>query len=387
MKMPEHIRTSEMWRWLIVLAVCSSAGLQGWRSIYNNFAVGTAGINGFQTGVIQSVRELPGFLALLIVYLLFVISEKKLSAIAVLLFGVGIFITGLFPTFWGLIFTTFIMSTGFHYFEATNQSLTLQSFSHKDAPLVFGKTRSVAAIANIVVGVFIWLSFTFLPQISLANYFYLFGIVTVILAIYSLIKIPKTTQTVPQIKKIVLKRKYSLYYLITFFSGARRQIFVVFAEFLLVAKYGFTVEIIAILFVINNLVSYFINPAIARGINKFGEKKMLGLESISMVVVFLGYAFINNKYAALGFYFLDYVFFQFAMAVNTYMQKTVDPADISSTVATGFTINHTSAVIVPVLGGVLWLIDPKWAFIAGVIFSLIAFSLTRFIKTYKVKNA
>ena len=208
----------------------------------------------------------------------------------------------------------------------------------------------------------------------------MFGAITVVLGLYSIFRTPKIKDLTLQVKKIKFKRKYLLYYLLSFFSGARRQIFVVFAIFLLVEKYKFGVEYIALLFIINNIIAYYINPLIARGINRFGEKILLSTEYFLMIFVFLGYAFIDNQYAVSALYIIDHIFFSFAIALNTYMQKTVEPEDIASTVAAGFTINHTSAVIIPVIGGALWLINPQYSFIAGVSLAVISLVLSRFIK-------
>ncbi len=374
-KVSQEIKSNPMYRYLLLLAVTATAGLQTWRSLYNNFAVDVVGIDGFQTGVIQSVRELPGFLSLLVVYLLLVIKEHRLSALAIVVMGVGILTTGIFPTYYGLIFTTFVMSLGFHYFEATNQSLVLQNFEHREAPIVLGRFRSIAAVANIVVGLVIIGAMRLSENISMQYMYYAFGLLTIGAGIYSLIKKVEVIEK-PKKKKIILKKKYILYYLLNFFAGARRQIFVVFAVFLLVEKYSYPVEWIAALFVINNLVAYFLNPFVAKMINKFGERKILRIEYFFMIFIFIGYAYVDDKWLAGGLYIADHIFFSFAMAIKTYMQKTTEPEEIPANVAVGFTINHISAVVVPVFGGFLYLSDPKYAFFAGVTFAICSLILT-----------
>ncbi|MFH1964789.1 MAG: MFS transporter, partial [Acidobacteriota bacterium] len=119
------IKKDPMYRFLILLTVAAALGLQFWRTLFNNFAVEVASLEGFQVGIIQSVREVPGFLALLAVYAMLVIREHRLSALSILVLGVGVGVTGFSPSYYGLVFTTLIMSFGFHYYETTNQSLTL----------------------------------------------------------------------------------------------------------------------------------------------------------------------------------------------------------------------------------------------------------------------
>lgn len=370
-----------MFQYLMLLVIAATAGHQGWRTLFNNFAVDEIGINGFQNGVIQSVREIPGFLALLVVYLLLVIKEHKLSAISVLLVGLGVALTGFFPSFIGLIITTVIMSVGFHYFETTNKSLTLQYFSLEQAPMVFAKQKSWAAAANISMGAFI---FGIAHFISLQASFILIGAVVVCFGVWAFFWKPTDKNITPQNKGMVLRKRYWLFYVLNFLSGARRQIFVVFAVFMLVQKYEYSVQEVAVLFVVNNVITYFISPYIAKGINKYGERTMLSLEYIFLVFVFLGYAYIENGLIVAGLYIIDHIFFGFSMGINTYFQKTGDKEDIAPSMAVGFTINHISAVVIPVFGGILWMINWRIPFIAGAILSVISLIFVQKIRINKI---
>jgi len=120
-----------MYLFLIVLTVCSTMGLQAWRTLFDNFSVHVVGLEGSHIGVIQSVREIPGFLAMLVIFVMLLIKEHRVSSLSIVILAVGVGITGLFPSYMGLIGTTLVMSLGFHYFETTCQSLTLQYFDQK----------------------------------------------------------------------------------------------------------------------------------------------------------------------------------------------------------------------------------------------------------------
>ena len=106
---------------LLVLAVASTAAFQGWRTLFNNFAVEVGGLDGVHMGIIQSVREVPGFLSLLALYVLLVLREHRLAAVSVAVLGLGVALAGLAPSFWGLTCTTLLMSFGFHYYETMNR--------------------------------------------------------------------------------------------------------------------------------------------------------------------------------------------------------------------------------------------------------------------------
>ena len=373
------IKQNPMYRFLMVLTISSTIGLQTWRTLFDNFAVRAAGLDGNHIGVIQSVREIPGFLALLAVFAIMLIQEHRLSALSILVLGIGVAVTGLFPSYSGLLFTTLIMSFGFHYYETTNQSLTLQYFDKQTSPWVFGKLRSLAAASNITIGIIIYF---IAPLLTFAQIYLLFGGFIIAAGCWGFSQNPVDRNIVPQHKKMIFRKKYWLFYFLTFMSGARRQIFMAFAVFLLVKKFQFTVQEVTILFVINNLVNYFLSPLIGKGIIRFGERKILSLEYFSLIFIFLAYAAVESKTLVAILYILDHIFFNFAIAIRTYFQKVGDPRDIAPSMAVGFTINHIAAVVLPAIGGLLWIVDYRIPFVCGAILSIVSLVAVQQIKVH-----
>ncbi|MDM8556926.1 MFS transporter [Desulfococcaceae bacterium HSG7] len=371
-----------MYRFLIVLTISSTIGLQAWRTLFNNFAVEIAGLEGVHIGIIQSVREIPGFLALLAVFIMLVIKEHRLSALSIFCLGLGVAITGLFPSYIGLIATTLIMSFGFHYYETTNQSLTLQYFDKNTSPYVFGKQRSYAAAANIGVGILIFLLEPFLSYHWL---FLVIGGLIIASALWGFSHDPSSRETVPQHKKMIFKKKYGLFYFLTFMAGARRQIFIAFSVFLMVKNFEFTVKEITLLFVVNNIINYFLSPYIGKCIIRFGERKVLSLEYFSLIFIFIAYATVQSRLIIALLYILDHIFFNFAIAIRTYFQKIGDPQDIAPSMAVGFTINHIAAVVLPAIGGILWMTDYRIPFIGAAVMSMISLVAVQMIPTHNHK--
>jgi hypothetical protein len=374
------LKNDPMFRFLAVLTIASAVGLQTWRTLFNNFAVEVASLNGNHIGMIQSVREIPGFLALLAIFILLIFKEHKLSAVSIIILGVGVAVTGIFPTYSGLLITTLIMSFGFHYYETTNQSLTLQYFDSNISPWIFGKLRSFSAATNIAIGVVILVLTSILSYLQI---YIVIGILIVVAGLWGLNQNPTRKDIVPQRRKMIIKRSYWLYYFLTFMAGARRQIFVAFAVFLLVKKFEFTVQEITILFVINNVINYFLSPIIGKSIIKFGERSVLSLEYGSLIIIFTLYAFTESKFVVALLYILDHIFFNFSIAIRTYFQKVGDQQDIAPTMAVGFTINHIAAVVIPAIGGILWMLDYKIPFLAGAAMSLISLLAVQFIRVSK----
>lgn len=374
--------TSEkkMFIMLMLLTIASFTGLQGWMTLFNNFAVEKANFDGFNMGFTQSIREIPGFLALLVVYVLILIREDRLAVLSIFTLGVGIFLTGFFPSFLGIVFTTLIMSFGFHYYETVNQSLTLQYFEKSKSPLVFGRLRSIAAITSILTGIVVY----FLTKyFDYKTSYMILGSFVMFIAFVTFFMDPTDKSKPVQTKKMILRKKYWLFYLLTFLAGARRQIFTAFSVFLLVKKFEFSIQSVALLFFVNNFINFLISPLIGKAVNTFGERKVLSLEYFSLIFIFLTYAFTPNKYVAAFVYILDHIFFNFSMAIKTFFQKISDEKDIASSMAVGFTINHIAAVVLPVLGGMLWLINYKIPFIAGAFLSFTSLLAVQFIKRYE----
>lgn len=366
-----------MYWYLLVLTIASAAGLQGWRTLFNNFAVETVGLTGFQVGMVQSAREIPGFLALCAIFLLAFIKEHRLSAASVICMGMGVMLTGFLPSFSGLLATTLLMSFGFHYYETTNQSLILQHFDEYQSPLVMGNQRSMMSLVCIIVGIVIFLFSHFL---SYRTMFLLIGIAVCGAGIWGLVNEPARKEEYVQRKKVVFRKKYTLFYILTLLSGARRQIFMVFSVLLLVKKFGFTIQQVTMLFVLNNIINYFAAPLVAKAIKRFGELAILRCEYISLILIFTAYAFCPYKPLVAALYVLDHISFNGAMAIRTYFQKIADKKDISSSTAVSFTINHIAAVILPVVGGYLWMINYRIPFICGSVLGACSLVAAHFIR-------
>jgi predicted MFS family arabinose efflux permease len=273
------------------------------------------------------------------------------------------------------------MSTGFHYYETTNQSLTLQYFDQGTSPWVLGKMRSLTAASSIAIGILIYLISDFLQY---RDIYLLIGGGIAVFGIWASVQDPTDKDLPVQRKKMIFRKKYGLFYFLTFMAGARRQIFIAFAVFLLVKNFHYTVREITLLFVLNNLINYFLSPAIGRAILRWGERKVLTLEYISVISIFLGYALTSNRLMVALLYILDQIFFNFAIAINTYFQKVGEPEDIAPSMAVGFTINHIAAVFLPAIGGLMWIKDYRLLFYSGAVMGVISLVAVQKIRTERV---
>ena len=363
---------------LFIMAVAMPIAFSVWSALLNNFVIQIADFDGSDIGLLHTVREVPGFLAIGVILIIMFLREQTLGLISLALLGVATALTAYFPSVSGLLIITLISSFGFHYFETVNQSLQLQWLPKEKAPQIIGWLVGAGSIATLIVylGIIIgWqkleLSFNFIYLTS--------GGLTALIAILCLLFFPTFKTETKQITKLVLRRRYWLYYALQFLSGARRQIFVVFAGFMMVEKFGFEVHQLTALLLINLAINIFVAPLFGHFIAHFGERRALIIEYLGLVFVFVAYGGIYlfdwGVVLAATLFVLDHLFFGLRMALKTYFQKISAPEDIAPTAAVAFTINHIAAVFLPVLLGLLWLISPAIVFMVAALLAFLSFTL------------
>ena len=351
---------------LFVIAAVMPVAFSTWSALLNNFVIEVANFDGADIGLLHTVREIPGFFAIGVIALIMFIREQVLGLVALVMLGVATALTAQFPTMGGILTITMLSSIGFHYFETVNQSLQLQWIDKARAPQMLGWIMAGGSAATLLAYILIvmtWetfdLSYNFVYMAS--------GGVTALVGLFCLFAYPQFESPNPQLKTFVLRKRYWLYYALQFMSGARRQIFVVFAGFMMVEKFGFAVHEITALFLINLIANMILAPLMGRIVMVFGERRALAFEYIGLIIVFLAYGGVYffgwGVLLASILYIIDHLFFALALALKTYFQKIADPRDIAPTAAVAFTINHIAAVFLPVLLGFLWLASPVGVFI------------------------
>ena len=363
---------------LFILAVASPIAFSVWQTLLNNYVVEIVGFTGKEIGFLQSIREIPGFLAFTVVWLLLIIRQQNLAILSLILLGLGTAATGIFTSVMELYITTVLMSVGFHYLETMQTSLSLQWLSKKEAPAVLGKIISIRSIATLVVLGSLYVGL----QLFQPNYIWIYGMgggAAICIGIYCMVAFPHFTDDVVQRNELFLRRRYWLFYTLTFLAGARRQIFIVFAGFLLVQKFGFPLEKMVLLILVNSAINIWLAPKIGALIGFIGERRALTIEYLGLIAIFLSYSVIESGELAIALYILDHLFFSMAIAIKTYFQKIADPADFAATAGISFTINHIAAVVLPAALGLIWILNHSAVFVIGAFIAFASLLLARLI--------
>jgi predicted MFS family arabinose efflux permease len=367
-----------------------SFGFQLWRSLFNNFAVQEMGVRADQMGLIQSIREVPGLLGFSVGLLALVMTEMRIAGFSVILMGIGIVLTGGAGDIAGLVASTLLMSVGFHFFMPGNSSAVLMLVGKDETPRMLGRLSSLGALTALAGAGVVFLA---LDAVGFRPLFYAAG---ALLIVGGLALLPWTRQPVrpaePQSagaprarragQRASIRRRYWLYYTMQFLMGSRRHIFTTFAIFLLVDTHGVDAETVTLLFVINNLAGLFLYQQFGKLIARFGERPVLALNFVLLIFVFLGYAYVSLLPVLYVLFVADHVLFGSSIALQSYLQKiAVHPQDITPNVSLGQTINHIAAVVVPLVGGVVWeAVGSRYTFLVGVAIVIVSLFMVQWMR-------
>ncbi|MGQ9683969.1 MAG: MFS transporter [Anaerolineae bacterium] len=336
---------------LVVAVAVLSFGFNAWAVLFNNFGVDELGLGAGAIGSIQSLREIPGLLGFVLGAIVLVIPEMRLIGICLLLMGGGLVFMGRSDGYGSLLAATMIISVGFHFFDSANQSLALTYASREHAPRVLSALNSLGSVAALIGTLAV---FVFSGLLGMRMLTYLAGGITLIGgAVVAVLGHQSGARQPP--RKVVFRRRYWLYYVLTFLLGSRRHVFGTFAILLLVKVYHLNVQQTALLSLVNGVLIMLTYPLMGRLVVRFGERLILAASFALLVPVFLGYGYITWLPLLVLLYAADNILSGLAFALNTYFQKIADsPEEITANVSMGQTINHLSAVFVPWLGGLLW---------------------------------
>ena len=336
-------------RLLAFTIFCVSFGFGAYFSTFNNFAVEALKMTPSQLGLLESLRELPGFLIVLVAALTMRIAEPILSAIALFLFAVGLGAYYLVYDMHSLILYSLIWSVGVHVWMTLSPSMAMSLADENNKGRRLGQFGAVGAFGTICGMILVLLIG---KLVGFRNIFVIAGAVLAAGAV-SVSMISKNIGHKEK-PRLVLKRKYLLYYLLIFLEGCRKQIFITFAVFAMITNYGTPLRMVAALMIVNQLTNVLFAPKVGRLIDRIGERRVLVFCYAALIPVFIGYAVIEKPVLLYVLYCLDNLFFLGSMGLNTYLSKIANAEDMMPSLAMGVSVNHAAAMTVPIIGGLLW---------------------------------
>ena len=350
---------------------------------YPNFMVEQLSIRPEQLGILETVRETPGFILVFIAALTMRVAEPVLASGALLLEAIGMSSVYFVASVDTLILISFTWSLGLHTWMPLNQSIALALSDDTNRGMRLGQVRSTTSLANLVgMGLVAVLA----APLGLRSIFLVAG-AGIFVAALLVFTIPRNLRRVEK-PRLVFKRKYGLYYALTFLEGSRKQVFITFAVFALVKVYGATVSEIALAMVAISIVNLLIAPMVGKAIDRWGERRILTINYVALVFIFISYAVVTYLPALFGIYILDGIVYTLSIAVTTYVDRIAEPRDVMPTLSMGVTANHLAAILIPVTGGLLWATyGYQLFFIAGAVIVAVSLLVARFVPNRQTSEA
>lgn len=344
------------------------------RTIQNNFWVDVLELRPDQMGLLITAREIPGFLTIVLAALTMRFAPSRLAGACFFVMAVGYSAYGLATSFGTIVPGVVFASLGFHLWITLNGAFGLAVAKPGEEGRVLGDLQSIGFIAGLVGMGGVFLVF---DRIGFLFAFVISG-AAMLVGTVAILRFPgEIVHRSPQ--RMVVRRRYRLFYALNFFEGCRFEFFQAFGIFLLVQHYALPVRTIAILFILSAVSSAVLSPVAGRLIDRWGERPILTFGYVVMLAAFLGFALWHDARAAATLYVVYNVVLVSEVGVNTYLKKVAAPEDVRPSLATGVTTMHVPALMVPILGGVLWnAFGFEVPFLVGVVFigaSLVATQL------------
>jgi hypothetical protein len=326
-----------------------------------NFLVGEIGVTAFQQGLVEAFRETCGVLALGVLAVLAGFAEPLVGAAMLLLLAAGLSAYAFVHEYVWIVAMSMVWSQGLHVWMPLPNSMAFALAEPGRAGHRLGQIGAAGSV-GFAAGLLAAYGLT-LAGVAMRPLYLVAGGAAV-LAAGACLGISRNLKTPGP--RLVFRRKYGLYYLLSFLEGWRKQIFLCFAPFLLVNTYKASLESILILWLIIQAIGYVAAPRVGRLIDRVGERRVLLVYYPSIILVFIGYAFIPNVHILFVLFVLDSVLFNLAMALTTYVNRIAPPSEHTPTLSMGVAMNHVAAVAMPFVGGLLWIyVGYQWAFLMG----------------------
>jgi MFS family permease len=355
-------------RFLSVLVLFGVAyGL--YRGIQDNYLAEIVHITAFERGIVEFFRETPGLFVILILAALYRFSDSRIFKIGICIMAAGL--VGLLASGTGkfivVVFMVFF-SVGEHIIMPVRSTMSLDLAKRDQGGASLGITSAISNIGNIagyviVTALFFIFSRLGIDRTALIRFKSVFFLAALLMAGAAIMALSlKESNLLVKRRRFYFARKFHKFYMLEVFYGARKQIFITFAPYVLILHYGADTSIIAMLLGICAVFGSVLSPFVGKLIDKLGYKIIMVADTLILVVVCLLYGFAHRLFPFhIAFivvcvnYVLDSIISLASMASNVYVQDiAANQEEITATLSTGVSVNHVISIVIALMGGWLW---------------------------------
>ena len=344
---PEHIRRD--WRFFSAAVFLFGIGFAMYGAVFINFITETLSVKPLGMGALETMREIPGLLAVGIAALVARFAESRIAAVCLCFSAVGVAATGFVHTYGELVLVTVFWSIFMHQWFTSSSFIPLALASGQEGGRHLGRMGATGSAGTILafLGVRLMAGHVAYPVffVSAAVFIFAGGICLLPLSGAS------TTHNRP---RLLIRREYGLFYGLTFLEGFRRQIFSTFALFALVQQWHVHLPQIDTLMLVNAVASFLVAAPVGRLIDRIGERRSMSFYYVAIALTFAGYALVRHVVVLEVLWVVDSILFSFGIGITTYLNRIVRPGELTPSLAMGQTMNHIAAVVIPLAGGLLW---------------------------------
>ncbi len=362
-------------------------------AVLNNYLSDVRHIDEMERGILEFFREMPGLLLVFIIALMHKYTDWKILKVGTLVSMIGL--AGLMLASNKIFITALIMvwSTGEHIILPLRSSIAMHVAREgklgRSLGMVTGAANAGSVTGSAIAALIFYLGtrhWTVANELTLYNLSW--GLILVLL-IGSLIIIctAKTDEVKTKRPRLYFHRKYMKFYALELFYGARKQIFITFAPYVLIRIYGMDTKTMAVLLGVCALVNIYCAPMIGKLTDHIGYKNVMIYDTVVLFFVCLIYGYADNLFAkdiaiwvVCVNFMLDAIISTSSMASNIYVRDiSANEEEITATLTTGISINHLISILAALLGGIVWkYVGVGWLFTFAAIMALgnSAFALT-----------
>ncbi len=339
-----------------------------------------------ERSALETPREFPGLITVFLIALFNGLGDRKTAAVANMIGGVGLILFGLAPNEYSLVLVTLLMfSTGQHLYLPLSNTIAMTFSEGDNFGKRLGQIQGLGSLSIIISSGILFFLYQFM-NITYATVFTMAGVAMFLAGILFLLMKSEKKETEKN-KKFVFNKKYKTYYKLAIVNGARKQITLTFAPWLLIDIFGRTVSFITALFFVVCVLNLFFKPWFGKLIDEKGERNALKLEAVVMAVACVGFAFSELLFPfeialviVVVCYILDKLMESAMMARATYVRRiSTKQSDVSKTISMGQSMDHVVSMLIPLVAGYAWFYVGEfgyvYVFVGGILISILNYYL------------